>query len=494
MLAKIIQLDIAKIRKYVRNLQKSRGVFGESIASLESRLVEALPDRALPAIQQFLEWFERIHLFQDLSSEPGPSILLGYVRWAQKAKNVYRDLLTLAFSKGDQPLPRWVHIVFKLGRYGIAARVLVRTASDLPALFNPIFVKPIGAPPRAQFTIRDEEMLLSCVLRRIAEIKPKEIIPRLASIWNTDDPESFFRRSCPADLVAHAELQIVNFYDHNPEQMPRFQFIGVSKKSCYLCSVFLAAHPGGFCVSSCHQKLYPSWILPPALDSKIYKRYKVIITEMSKKMEVIARQDLVRRLGSKRHPIPADSTAGVSITGLTESRSLDVTDFEEHDESYVEVEVNTDTGQPDSTSHARIANSHVLSHSVNLTPHITDSQPGSVSEVDLSGRQFEWQDSQVSVSSMVFHFKYPGGRKRQDIIMIGSVLDPHTHTPSWSKLIELLNQENGFGLAFRDSDILIINDHIQVRNERQFIACLQYLLNSGVLNSEVMICDGRSLL
>ena len=401
--------------------------------------------------------------------------------------------MTRSFSKGDQPLPRWVHIVFKLGRYGIAAKAMVRTASDLPALFNPIFVKAIGAPPRAQF-IRDEEMPLSCVLRRIAEIKPKETIPRLAQIWDTNDPESFFRRACPADLVAHAECQIVNFYDHNPEQMPRFQFIGVSKKSCYLCSVFLAAHPGGFCVSSCHQKLYLSWILPPALDAEIYRRYKVITAEMSKKMEVIARQDLVRRLGSKRHPIPADSTAGVSITGLTESRSLEATDFEEHDESYVEVEVNTDTGQPDSTSHSRIANSHVLSHSVNLTPHITGSQRGSVNEVDISGRQFEWQGSQVSVSSMVFHFKYPGGSRRQDIIMIGSILDPRTHTPSWSKLIELLNEENDFGLAFRGSDILIINNHIHVRNERQFIACLQYLLNSGVLNSEVMICDQRSLL
>jgi hypothetical protein len=215
--------------------------------------------------------------------------------------------------------------------------------------------------------------------------------------------------------------------------MPRFQFIGVSKKSCYLCSVFLAFHPGGFCVSSCHQKLYLSWILPPASDAKIYKRYKIIITEMSKKMEVIARQDLVRRLGSKRYPVPADSTAGVSITGLTDSRSLEVTDFEEHNNSYVELEVNTDPGQPDSTSYARIAKPHVLSPSVNLTRHIIASQRDSLSEIDLSGRQLSWRDSQLSISSMVFHFKDPSDWRRQNIIMIGSVLDPHTHTPLWSK-------------------------------------------------------------
>lgn len=351
-LAKIIQLDIAKIRKYVRSLQKSRGLFEESIASLELRLVDALPDHALPAIQQFIKWFEEILLIQGLPSEPSLSVLLGYIRWAQKAKNLYRDLLTLAFSKGGQSLPRWLHIIHKLGRYSIAARALVETASSLPALFNPICVKPIAAPPIAQFTIRDKEMPLSCVLRRIAEIKPEEMAPRLASIWNTNDPELFFRKSCPADLVAHAEVQMVSFYDHNPKHMPRFQFIGVSKKTCYLCSMFLTAHPGGFYVSSCHQKLYLSWILPPALDLKIYRRCKIITTEMSKKMEAIARQDLVRRLGSKRYPIPADSTAGVSITGLTESRRCNVTGFKEHGETYIELGENTGTGQSDSTSHS----------------------------------------------------------------------------------------------------------------------------------------------
>jgi hypothetical protein len=62
-------------------------------------------------------------------------------------------------------------------------------------------------------------------------------------------------------------------------------------------------------------------------------------TASKKKMEVIARHDLVHRLESKRYPLPADSTAGVSIAGLTGSRNLEVTDFEEHDESYVELRI-----------------------------------------------------------------------------------------------------------------------------------------------------------
>ncbi len=36
-------------------------------------------------------------------------------------------------------------------------------------------------------------------------------------------------------------------------------------------------------------------------------------------MEATARQDLEGRLGSPRETVPADSTAGVSLSGLTES-------------------------------------------------------------------------------------------------------------------------------------------------------------------------------
>jgi hypothetical protein len=489
-LLKIIRLDITKIRQYVQDLRRAESLYKETIPALESRLRKALPHSTLPLIQHFLDWFGHIFSIQDLPTEPEPDVLLGYIRWAQKAKNLYLNLLTAAFSIGDQSLPRWVCVVFKLGRYGIAAKALVQIASEIPALFNPMVVEPIPAPRKVRFTIRDE-MALTCVLRRVPEIRAEETIPRLASIWNTEDAEAFFRRSCSVDLVAHAELQMINFYDHNPQQKPRLKFIGVSKKTCYLCSVFLAAHPEAFCVSSCHQKLYLSWIPPPAANPKVYKKYKAITVDMSKRMEAIARQDLVGRLGLRRYPVPADSTAGVSLSGLTESRSLEDTVIG------VRNEIENTGGESHFTSQAGVTDSHILSRSietVNLTPQIPEPQPASISQMDLSSsrRQFPRPDCQLSISSMVFHFKHQGDEKRQDIIMAGSILDPYTHSPSWSKLVELLNPVDGFGLTFRDSDVLIVNDHIHVRNERQLIACLQYLLNSGVLNSEVTICDGGS--
>jgi hypothetical protein len=234
------------------------------------------------------------------------------------------------------------------------------------------------------------------------------------------------------------------------------------------------------------------------VNPKVYKQYKVITVDMSKRMEAIARQDLVGRLMLRRYPVPANSTAGVSLSGLTESRSLEDTGIGVRNEIEVGLEASENTrGESHFTSQAGVTDSHILSRSnktVSLTPQILELQPASVGQMDLSSsrRQFPRPDCLLSISSMVFHFKHQGNERRQDIIMVGSILDPYTHSPSWSKLVELLNPVDNFGLVFRDSDVLIVNDHIHVRNERQLIACLQYLLNSGVLNSEVTICDGGS--
>lgn len=117
-------------------------------------------------------------------------------------------------------------------------------------------------------------------------------------------------------LPVHAEIQIINFYDHYQERGPALRFIGVSKKSCFLCHRFLSSHPHSFGVSSCHQKLYLAWRPPPTPSSSVCKQYKAIISELSKVMEAVAKQELQSRLGSRR-PVPLDSSIEISLTGLT---------------------------------------------------------------------------------------------------------------------------------------------------------------------------------
>ena len=90
---------------------------------------------------------------------------------------------------------------------------------------------------------------------------------------------------------------------------------------------------------------------------------------------------------------------------------------------------------------------------------------------------------------MVLHFKIQSDDLKQDTIMLGSILDPDTQIPSWSMLLDLLDSDDSIGFASRDLNFLLVSNNFRFRNQRQFLACLQWLLNQEVWNSEVLICD-----
>lgn len=176
-------------------------------------------------------------------------------------------------------------------------------------------VETVAAPAPTDFRLDDQDFSLARVLRRVAGAGADRHLARLAGIWNFD-PEGYFRKACSRNLMIYAEMQLVAFYDHHPHARPSLRFLGVSKKSCFLCRVFLTTHPDFFATSSCYQKLYLPWSPPLATDVKVYKRYKALITDLSKTLEATIREELTSRLGDPRRPISADSTAGVSISGL----------------------------------------------------------------------------------------------------------------------------------------------------------------------------------
>ncbi|KAK0103055.1 hypothetical protein ONS96_005666 [Cadophora gregata f. sp. sojae] len=478
-LLKIIQLDIVKIRDYMKRLKTSHNFFDVQILEVQSRLVDIASEATSPSIQNFLDWFEQLFSIRNLPNELTPTVLLGYIVWAQKAKRAYYKYLSLAFAGPNGCLPRWVKVLFKLGRYGIAAKAFVQTSINFPALFDSMIVEAVSAPPRVYYALQDDKKPLDRVLRRVPEVRVEDAIPRLSSIWSTNNPETTFRDSCPEMLVTHAEIQLISFYDHNPTLRPHVRFIGVSKKSCYLCWRFLQTHPSGFYVSSCHQKLYPSWIPAPSTDLQVYKKYKQITLDMSVMMEKIAREELIGRLGLKRL-MPADSTAGVSLSGLTELGKTGIPDCAGR--GGVKIDFASASGDAAPERHEALADIESPSN---------NSRYSSASDLTSTcTRQNSLEtESGKSISSMVFRFKDQRDQKKQDIITIDSIVNPDTQLPSWSKLLDLLNSEDSFGLVFRDSDFLFVNNSIRIRNERQFLACLQWLLNEGVWNAEAMICD-----
>ena len=249
--------------------------------------------------------------------------------------------------------------------------------------------------------------------------------------------------------------------------------------------MFLAAHPDSLCVSSCHQKLYLPWIPPPATDSSIYRRYKTITNELSKLIEAAAKHDIENRLGGQRRPIPADSIAGVSLSGLTDIVRRESPDLSQLQESlHVSSSILTERGEGKMRKEEKTIQSSLSLHPINvveLTPVDIDIKPITSGKGDeaIATEQLINNSKFTSVLAMVLRFMRADELNKQDTVSIREIFDLSTNRPSWEKLLKILKADDGFGIAFKEGQqVSMINNQIRMSNERQFLACLQHLHNS----------------
>lgn len=491
-LIQIIRLNIMKVRGYLIELKMSRQQSDDTVVAVQSRLTATLPPVLLDSIQDFLEWFSKISSIPDSVRDLEAEELLEWVRWAQQARKAHLVYLRAAFTNEYHVFKKWVSFALKLGRYQVAAKTLVKVALEIPSIFQEITVEALTAPPAVPFSVPVEEAPVLTVLRRVPEIKPAEAISKLSKVWD-GDVENILRKECKTSLAAHAELQIVSFYDEHPQLKPQSRFIGVSKKSCYLCYNFLAHHHSGFVVSSCHQKMWLS-IPPPAKTRKVHLQWKNITTLLCIRMETIIREELTERFGLKRLPVPADSTAGGTIGDIIEGISREAIEPEDLPEI-----INEDDEDAGASLYEDTVVSIMGAGSSSSQSTAGSTTPGSESPTIIHSRSdstkppISKQSVEISsmIRSIVLHVKLAVDHSKQDIILMSSVWDWDADLPSWAKFMEILSQQDDDGLYFRPRDHMMINDSIRVRNERQFRASLQYLVNTGILNANVSICSGQ---
>lgn len=432
-LDRIIRLDIEKIRYYLKELRAANEAFQDHSSVLESRICPTSMsawDVTHVDLNRFLDWYKQLSTIFELPVDPEPAILRPCIKWALKGRYFHR-FLQIVFSTKTQPLPRWVNMIIKFGRCGIASLAFVQLATEMPVLFNPLLVRAVAAPSKIRYRVSEDERPLSSVLRRILGCRAEEYIPRLARFWSTADIELYFRRSCSLDLAVHAETQLISFYDHNSGCKILFRYIGWSKRSCYLCHRFVVNNPESFLISSCHQKLYPSCTPPPAVNPGIYRRYKVIMMELSKTLEATAKRQLETRLGGPRRPIAADSTAGISLAGLIEPSVADM--------DGVALEPQTDhIGAQVLSTENRIEveeaiDTHSAIHPISVIDFTSpDSMigPNALYGGNATQTNQPLSEQHVPLTSMVIHFKRTDDSNKQDIICIGDIIDSSTHHPS----------------------------------------------------------------
>lgn len=202
-------------------------------------------------------------------------------------------------------------------------------------------------------------------------------------------------------------------------------------------------------------------------------------------MEGAAQKDLEQRLGAAHRQVPADSSAGVSVTGLTEHSA----------DYYCEMGI----GEP--WHHKRLKRK---ASATSTSMGGSKSDPSSVDHVQSGHTQASgWTETKVAepltrsvvsilgpFANIVIHFTRKDNTSRQDIIRMGDIPDQSTHLPSWKQLVNILKTGGKFGLDFKDgSEYIVVNSQINIHEERQFLACLQYLRNANILNAEAAVCS-----
>jgi hypothetical protein len=126
------------------------------------------------------------------------------------------------------------------------------------------------------------------------------------------------QRDFEKDVRVHAEIQtLMNFVDQKNDKKARlreFDYIGCSKKSCYLCWSLLR---GFYRVRGCHGKIYPRWTLSTSCLLKHWACLK-LHSRVSKIGSAIL-EKLGSRIRSKAGYV-AESTAGVTSASASATK------------------------------------------------------------------------------------------------------------------------------------------------------------------------------
>ncbi|KAK1505560.1 hypothetical protein CABS01_01028 [Colletotrichum abscissum] len=206
-------------------------------------------------------------------------------------------------------------------------------------------------------------------------------------------------------------------------------------------------------------------------------------TNLCVQMEATARRELQSRIGSAR-AFQLDSTAGVSLTGLVDYRPL--SPAESVDTSDAPFPPDPSPEPPLEPSEDDYSDNHAgVSLEIDKETPPTESEGKRPGETIISPSRAS--RGEYSTPEFVFNIRRTGDPQRRELVVLKDILDT-SQKPSWRKLIEILSNDEHFGVGFVErEEFLMVNDNLWVRDERQFLACLQFLRNSGCRNVGVVV-------
>lgn len=163
-------------------------------------------------------------------------------------------------------IDRLILLLGFLGRLKAAHQTFLQITALIPsfAKVNIIFVKSPEAASRIHRSLEHRARALENSLRYYKKVVPGWISQQKSPKFQV------FRFEGSKSLNVHAEIQMLFFLLQRPKsKLSPISYLGVSKKTCFLCGHILSK-TGGFETRSNHGKIYPQWTLPKcaSLDEK----------------------------------------------------------------------------------------------------------------------------------------------------------------------------------------------------------------------------------
>ncbi|CZS94346.1 uncharacterized protein RCO7_10296 [Rhynchosporium graminicola] len=149
-----------------------------------------------------------------------------------------------------------------------------------------------------------------CQLRK----QSSQILERIGKV------AKFFRSAVSLvqqKYIVHAEMLLLTFYEEHPQIVLATNYIGISKRSCYLCANFIRFH-NFFAIKGQHQQLYCLWTLPADVTFESQARGAIFMKALSDLDSLLAHKiDKVTRPQHKLLAFLKESVANFSRATIT---------------------------------------------------------------------------------------------------------------------------------------------------------------------------------
>jgi hypothetical protein len=260
-------------------------------------------------------WTQLLAIIRQMSSSTEHQVMKSLASLAYEVRHStsFRTMLQYLTwgERGD--VFRIIEKIGKVARFYRSAITFVHTAAEFCSNSD-------------GFTVEAVSSKLQCVnvlsLRTVDQLNKRLPTSSIKLKAHSAEAQRLLKRW--KKYVVHAEMLLLLFYEEHPEISKVKNYIGISKRSCFLCASFIRFHKV-FTMEGDHKQLYCLWTLPASVSFQ---------NEAQRKRFSNALRDLCRLVEEKKAAICAlsyrpfayntESVANFSRVSLKWPRFLDL--------------------------------------------------------------------------------------------------------------------------------------------------------------------------